>query len=167
MPEELPGPDGDNFSEPPPFFPYDAADAEREVADTGELVEVHIEGVFQAETGQQVSRFVLLSDGERKLPILIGPFEAQAILHVIENERPDRPMTHDLMRNVIEKLEGTLERVVIDDFWNTIYYAKLYIKHAGTELEIDSRPSDAICLALRFDSPVFVADSILNSAMDD
>jgi uncharacterized protein len=169
MPEEYPGPDGpDNLNEPPPFFPYDAAGAEREVADTGELIEVQVEGVFQAETGgQQVSRFVLVSDGERKLPIQIGPFEAKAILDVIENDRPDRPMTHDLMRNVLERLEANLERVVIDDFWNTIYYAKLYLRHKNEELEIDSRPSDAICLALRFDAPIFVADSILNSAMED
>src|SRR5262245_33731534 len=147
MPEE---PDGqENFDDPPPFFPYDANGSAREPGALGELVEVQIEGVFAAESNGSISRFVLLSDGERKLPILIGPYEAQAISLPLEGTRPDRPMTHDLVRAVLDRLNTNLDRVVIDDLWNTIYYAKLYIRTDKEEIEIDARPSDAIALSVR------------------
>lgn len=168
MPEEYEGPEGpDNLDEPPSFFPYDGNGARPEPAEPAELIEVQIEGVFAAENGGQISRFVLVSDGERKLPILIGPFEAQAIQLVLENTRPDRPMTHDLVRNILDRMEATIDRVVIDDFWNTIYYAKLYVRQGNEESEIDARPSDAIALAVRFDAPIYVADSILDAAMEE
>jgi len=168
MPEEYEGPEGpDNLNEPPPFFPYDGTGGEVEAAGSNELIEVQVEGVFQAESGGSISRFVLVSDGGRKLPIQIGPFEAQAILHVIDNDRPDRPMTHDLMRNILDRLGASLLRVIIDDVWNTIYYAKLYVKKGSEEIEIDGRPSDAIALALRFDAPIFVTEAILAAAMED
>ncbi|AIE87977.1 bifunctional nuclease family protein [Fimbriimonas ginsengisoli] len=168
MAEEFEGPDGsDNLDEPPAFFPYDATGGEREPAGNVELVEVQIEGIFEQQNMGNVARFVLVTDGTRRLPILIGPFEAQAIAMVIDNERPDRPMTHDLMRNIMDRLNATLDRVVIDDFWNTVYYAKLYLKTQDEEIELDSRPSDAIALAVRFDAPIFVADTILDAAMED
>ena len=168
MPEEFEGPEGpDNLDQPPPFFPYDGTDGRRESDEPVELVEVQIEGVFATENGGQISRFVLVSDGERRLPILIGPFEAQAIQLILEGTRPDRPMTHDLVRNILDRMDATVDRVVIDDFWNTIYYAKLYIRHGSEESEIDSRPSDAIALAVRFDAPIFVADSILENALSE
>lgn len=168
MPEEYEGPEGpDNLDEPPPFFPYDTNG--RRTTASGELIEVQVEGVFQAENSGQISRFVLVSDGTRRLPIIIGPFEAQAISMVVENQRADRPLTHDLLKNVLDRLAVVLDRVVIDDFWNTIYYAKLYLKKEGSdeESEIDARPSDAIALAVRFDAPIFVADSILDAAMEE
>jgi uncharacterized protein len=134
----------------------------------GELIEVSIEGVFAAENAGNISRFVLLSDGERKLPILIGPYEAQAISLPLDGTQPDRPMTHDLVRNIMDRLEATLDRVVIDDLWNTIYYAKLYLKSkSDEEIEIDSRPSDAIALAVRFEAPIFVADGILEAGGEE
>jgi bifunctional DNase/RNase len=168
MPEEYEGPEGpDNLDEPPSFFPYDGSGARPEPTEPVELIEVQIEGVFAAENSGQISRFVLVSDGERKLPILIGPFEAQAIQLVLEGTRPDRPMTHDLIRNMLDRMEATIDRVVIDDFWNTIYYAKLYVRQGTEEAEIDARPSDAIALAVRFDAPIFVADSILDAAMEE
>lgn len=166
MPEEIEGPDGhDDLNQPPAFFPQGPG-PDRQREDLGELVEVQIEGVFAAESSGSISRFVLLSDGERRLPILIGPFEAQAISMPLEGARPDRPLTHDLLRNVMDRLEGRLDRVVIDDLWNTIYYAKLYVKRGTEEYEIDARPSDAVALAIRFDAPVFVADGILEQAME-
>jgi bifunctional DNase/RNase len=165
MPEEYEGPEGpDNLDQPPPFFPYEGGGRRPEPSEPVELVEVQIEGVFAAENGGSISRFVLVSDGLRKLPILIGGFEAQAIQSVLDNRRPDRPMTHDLVRNILERIDWTIDRVVIDDFWSAIYYAKLYVKKANEEIEIDSRPSDAIALAMRFDAPVYVADSILSAA---
>jgi uncharacterized protein len=167
MPDEPEGEEPENLDEPPPFFPYDGNLPTREPGAMGELVEVQIEGVFAHENGGNISRFVLLSDGERRLPILIGPFEAQAIQLVIENTRPDRPMTHDLLRSIVERLNATIDRAVIDDFWNTIYYAKVYVQGAGEEMEIDARPSDAIALAVRFDAPIFVAEGILDAAMEE
>lgn len=153
----------ENFEEPPSFFPFSGGAPMRESGSLGELVEVRIEGVFAAESNGNISRFVLLSDGLRKLPILIGPFEAQAISLPLEGTRPDRPMTHDLIRAMLDRLAATLDRVVIDDLWNTTYYAKLYIRTDKEEIEIDARPSDAIALSVRFDAPIFVADGILEA----
>lgn len=157
----------ENYEEPPPFFPYSGTGPKREPGSMGELVEVQIEGVFAAESNGNISRFVLLSDGERKLPILIGPYEAQAISLPLEGTRPDRPMTHDLVKAVMDRLGTNLDRVVIDDLWNTIYYAKLYMRTDREEIEIDARPSDAIALSVRFDAPIFVADGILEASMED
>jgi bifunctional DNase/RNase len=167
MPEDYDGDEPENLEEPPAFFPLENGLPEREPGAPGDLIEVQIEGVFGAENQGQISRFVLISDGERKLPILIGPFEAQAIQLVLESNRPDRPLTHDLYKNTLDRLGATVERIVIDDFWNTVYYAKIYILHNGSEIEIDARPSDAIALAMRFEAPVFVAESILDAAMDE
>ena len=82
------------------------------------------------------------------------------------NTRPDRPMTHDLFKNVLDRFEAVIDRVVIDDFWNTIYYAKLYVKSSKEEFEIDARPSDAIALAVRFDAPILVSEGILDQAIE-
>lgn len=166
MPEEFEGPEGpDNLDVPPSFFPYDRG-ARPEPIEPVELVEVRIDGVYAAETGGQISRFVLLSDGDgRKLPIMIGPFEAQAIQTVLERRREDRPMTHDLIRNILDRFSSVVDRVVIDDMWSTTYYAKLYIRNGSEEMEIDSRPSDGIAMAVRFEAPIFVADTILEAAV--
>lgn len=158
-PEEEP----ENLDQPPPFFPYDPTqDVTRDKEDFGEPVQVRIEAVFAAQSGETTQRFVLLTDGERKLPIIIGPFEAQAISLALEGFQPDRPLTHDLTRQIIDRLGASVERVIIDDLWGTTYYAKLVIKHRGKELIIDSRPSDAIALAVRCEAPVFVAGGILD-----
>ena len=168
MSDESEGAEGpENFDEPPAFFPYESAGPRREPGSLGELVEVQIEGVFAAESGGNVSRFVLLTDGDRKLPILIGPYEAQAITLPLEGVRPDRPMTHDLIKSIMDRLEADLDRVVIDDLWSTTYYAKLYIKKGKEEFEVDARPSDSIALAVRFDAPIFVADGILDQAPEE
>jgi len=168
MPEEYDEPErSDNLDEPPAFFPYEGAAPIRVPGAMGELIEVSVEGVYAAENNGQISRFVLVTDGDRKLPILIGAFEAQAILLEHEGARADRPMTHDLIRTIMERAKLTLDRVVIDDFWNAVYYAKLYIRSGGEEIEIDARPSDSIALAMRFEAPIFVADGILEAAMDE
>jgi bifunctional DNase/RNase len=168
MPEENEGPERpDNLDDPPPFFPYGPEDSVRERGAMGQLIDVRIEGVFMAENGGQVSRFVLLTDEERRLPILIGPAEATAIQMALEGRQPDRPMTHDLLRNILERVGADLDRVVIDDFWNTVYYAKLYLRKGNEEMEIDARPSDAIALAVRFNTPIQVADGILEAALED
>lgn len=165
MSDELPD-DSEGLDKPPSFFPYESEESEPEPIEMGEPIECQIEGVFGYDSNGQIQRFVLLSDGERKVPILIGPFEAQAISLPLDGQTPDRPMTHDLLRNIIDKLGCTLTRIVIDDLWSTTYYAKLYLKKGDDEMEIDSRPSDAIALAVRFDAPIYVADGILESNND-
>jgi uncharacterized protein len=161
MPEEFEGQEPDDLEDPPPFFPAELTGDVRMPTDLGDLVEVSVEGVYAVENGGQTSRFVLLAEGGRKLPILIGPFEAQAISFPLEGARPDRPMTHDLLKTIIDRLDGDVDRVVIDDLWNTIYYAKVYVKKGKEEMEIDARPSDAIAIAVRYDVPILVAEGIL------
>lgn len=168
MPEELPEDEGsEDLNLPPSFFPLDSGSPSRDSGNMGELVPCNIEGIFAAESNGNQSRFVLLTDGDRKLPILIGGFEATAITLPLEGARPDRPLTHDLIRNILDRLDVNLDRVVIDDLWNGIYYAKLYIKHGKEEIEIDARPSDAIALAVRFNSDILVADAILDQGIED
>lgn len=160
MPEDLPE-EGGEFERPPSFFPYEDAEETEQPIDLGEPVEVTVEGVFATEHAGQIQRFVLVTDGERKLPILIGPFEAQAITLPMEGTLPDRPLTHDLMKTMLDRMDCTLEKVVIDDLWSTTFYAKLHLRKGEEEIVIDSRPSDAIAMAVRFDAPIFVADGIL------
>lgn len=165
MPEDYED-DPEGLEKPPSFFPYEGDRESVQPVDYGEPVEVSVEGVFASDIQGNVQRFVLLSDGDRKLPIIIGGFEATAITLSLEGTTTDRPMTHDLLRNVIERLEATMDRVVIDDLWSTTYYAKIFLKHGDREITIDSRPSDAIALALRFDVPIYVADGILEQATE-
>ncbi|MFZ4508361.1 MAG: bifunctional nuclease family protein [Fimbriimonas sp.] len=163
MAEEFEG--AEDLDQPPAFFPYEGG-AERR-ANLGELVEVRIDGVYEGERDGHISRFVMLTDGERRLPILIGAFEAHAIQAPMEGAQPERPMTHDLIRKVLDRLGCPVDRVVIDDLWNAVYYAKIYLRQDKGELEIDSRPSDAIAMAVRFNAPIFVADGILDQAFED
>lgn len=168
MPDEPEGANGpENLDEPPAFFPSEFLGPDREPGSMGELLEVSIEGVYAVENAGSISRFVLLTEGRRRLPILIGPFEAQAISLPLDGNRPERPMTHDLIKNVVDRLGADVDRVVIDDLWNTIYYAKVYLRKGEEEIEIDSRPSDAIAIAVRFDAPIFVAEGILETAAEE
>lgn len=168
MPDEIEGNgDSGNLDEPPAFFPQDFLSPDRDTSEMGDLVEVSIDGVYAVESGNQISRFVLLVDGGRRLPIMIGPFEAQAISLPLDGARPDRPLTHDLIKNMVERLGAFVDRIVIDDLWNTIYYAKVYLRKGDEEMEIDARPSDAVALAVRFDAPIFVSEGILETAAEE
>jgi hypothetical protein len=150
------------FENPPSFFPYDESSDLEAIEDFGQPVEVRVEAVFATQSQEAIQRFVLLSDGIRKLPIVIGGFEAMAISLQLDAHTPDRPMTHDLLKKVIEKLDGDVVRIFIDDFVGGTYYAKIIMRDGeGDELSVDSRPSDAIALAVRCDAPIFVADGIL------
>ncbi|MBS1721588.1 MAG: bifunctional nuclease family protein [Armatimonadetes bacterium] len=164
MPEDFPEGSGE-YESPPSFFPYDeSSPIEDHPGDYGPPVEVQVEAVYMTQTPNQSQQFVLLTDGERKLPIVIGPFEATSITLALDGQYPDRPMTHDLMRTLIERMGYTVDRIVIDDLWGTTYYAKIYVVKDEEESEIDSRPSDAIALAVRFEAPIYVADGILDQA---
>jgi bifunctional DNase/RNase len=99
-------------------------------------------------------------DGKRFLPILIGPFEATAIALALEGTQVPRPLSHDLMRALLDELDATLEQVIIHDIKDATFFATLVISRDGQRREIDARPSDGIALALRVDAPIFVTDKI-------
>jgi bifunctional DNase/RNase len=103
-------------------------------------------------------------DGQRVLPIWIGMFEANAIALQIENVAPPRPMTHDLLRNVIQDLDASVQKVVVYDLQENTYYALIYLSLRGDTVTVDARPSDAIALALRTRAPIFVEDTVIDNA---
>lgn len=100
--------------------------------------------------------------GDKTLPIWIGLFEAQAIALAMENIIPPRPLTHDLAKSLIEKLRGKVDRIVINDLRHNTFYAKILIKQNGESIQVDSRPSDAIALALRLKVPIFIEEAVLD-----
>jgi bifunctional DNase/RNase len=112
------------------------------------------------------SPIVILKDkgGERVLPIWINPFEASAISMQLENVTPPRPMTHDLLRNVIADLDGTVDRVVVSDLQDNTFYALVHVTVRGHRVAIDARPSDAIALALRAAAPILVEEKVIDGA---
>jgi hypothetical protein len=109
---------------------------------------------------------VLLHDreGARVLPIWIGVFEANAIALQIENQATPRPMTHDLLRNVITDLKAAVDRVVVTELKDNTFYAAIYLRVGEDLVAVDARPSDAIALALRAKAPIFVEDAVLEGA---
>ncbi|RLE14417.1 bifunctional nuclease family protein [Candidatus Aerophobetes bacterium] len=100
--------------------------------------------------------------GDKTLPIWIGLFEAQSIALAMENIKPPRPLTHDLAKSLIEKLKGKVDKVVINDLRNNTFYAKILIRQNGEDIQVDSRPSDAIALALRLKVPIFIEEEVLD-----
>jgi hypothetical protein len=109
---------------------------------------------------------VILKDPENKLnlPIWIGLLEATAMATELEGIKMARPMTHDLLRNILNQLGGTVECVEVTELKENTYYALIYLSVGGRELAIDSRPSDALALALRTKSPIYVAKAVLEAS---
>jgi bifunctional DNase/RNase len=109
---------------------------------------------------------VILRDkeGDRVLPIWVGIFEANAIALQIENIATPRPMTHDLLRNVIRDLNGRVEKIVVSDLKETTFYALIYLQVGAEVIAVDARPSDALALALRTQAPIFVEEHVIDSA---
>lgn len=102
--------------------------------------------------------------GNRRLPIIIGAFEAQAIALEIEGIKPPRPLTHDLLKNLIDNLGASILEVVIDELRENTFYAKIILEVSALTNEVDARPSDAIALAVRAQSPIFVAEAVMQTA---
>jgi len=130
--------------------------------------EVKVMGVYaHQDQGTIANHFVLLRDNRgRRVPIFVGQFEAFAISLALEGDAPDRPFTHDLIRLLLERLDATIEGVVIDDLWNETFYAKIaLVKPGGETMDIDARPSDAIALALRVRAPIYMAESVLEATI--
>ncbi len=103
-------------------------------------------------------------DGKRRLPVVIGGFEAQAIAVAMEQMAPNRPLTHDLFKNTLESFNVDLKEVVINNLLDGVFYAKLVCVKDGEEYEIDSRTSDAVAMAVRFDCPIYTFEFIMDSA---
>ena len=104
------------------------------------------------------------SEGQKVLPIWVGVYEANAIALQIENVSTPRPMTHDLLKNVIGDLKGTVRKIVVSDLKDNTFFALIYLEVNGESVAIDARPSDAIALALRARAPIFVEESVIDNA---
>ena len=131
-----------------------------------ELTEVKVMGiVVDPKASNPVVVLVDLA-GEKALPIWIGVFEAEAISRGLEDVVTLRPMTHDLMKQILDTFQVSLNRVVINDLKDNTFYANLYLYVEGEELVVDSRPSDAIALAVRLKAPIFVAEGVMEATKD-
>jgi len=129
-------------------------------------VEVQVDGVaLDPDSGSPIVRLVEKAKAHRELPIWIGPFEAQAIALEMQGVPAPRPLTHDLMKQLVERLGGKLTRVEIGELRDNTYFATLHLQRpGGDELAVDARPSDAIALALRLHGPILVAEELFARA---
>jgi bifunctional DNase/RNase len=130
-----------------------------------EKVQVDILGLSTSPSSAGAYALILKeTNGKRKLPIIIGAFEAQSIALELEGMKPPRPLTHDLMRNIIDLFAVSLNEVCINELRDGTFYAKLTIEGLSETQEVDSRPSDAIALAVRYGAPIYVGEEVLNEA---
>ncbi len=125
-------------------------------------VQVELKRIIITETSDQQVIYLKEVEGERSFPIVIGSTEALAIDRRLKGQATPRPYTHELLSSVIEKMEGRLERIVINDLQEHTFFAKLIIRQNGKSLEIDSRPSDAIALGVANNVPIFVAEHVMD-----
>jgi len=132
------------------------------------MIQVELTRIMITETHDHQIIVLKEKAGQRSLPIVIGIYEATAIDRNVKEIQTPRPLTHDLLASVIQSLEATLVRIVIDDLRDNTFYAKLVLQQNGRQVEVDSRPSDAIALATQASTPIFVAESVLDevSRMD-
>ena len=130
------------------------------------LIQLTIKGVSYSET--QTGAYALIlkeAEGDRRLPIIIGGFEAQSVAIALEKElKPKRPLTHDLFKNFAERFNIYVKQVIIHKLVDGVFYSSLICERDKIEEIIDARTSDAIAMALRFNAPIFVYDSILKQA---
>lgn len=130
-----------------------------------DLVQVTIENISLSNLGFVV--FLRRSDADKVLPIFIGAPEAHSIAAAYNNHKFPRPLTHDLFRNVLDLLECKVTRIVITGITENTFFSKIFLQRTDENFQIDSRPSDALALALRFKAPVFVQKSVLETASID
>lgn len=128
------------------------------------MIEVEVDSIRVSLMNQQ--RVVLLKDttAERYIPIWIGQFEAEAITIELQQGEQSRPLTHDLLRTSIQALGGNIDYVLINDLRRDVFYAKVVITHNGEQIEVDSRSSDAIALAVRAKCAIFVNEAVMERA---
>jgi len=128
-------------------------------------VQVEILGLSSSpSTGGAYALLLKEMFGSRRLPIIIGSYEAQAIALEMEGIKPPRPLTHDLLKNMIDNLGATIQEVIVDDLRENTFFAKIVLEISTLTNEIDARPSDAIALAVRADAPIYVREEVMNTA---
>lgn len=132
------------------------------------FIKVKISGVI---LDPNTNSFIVLLKEENNnkdpLPIWVGRAEGNAINFALEGIIPPRPMTHDLIKNILNTLMIKIDRVVVTDLRNNTYYANIFLNVKGTEIAVDSRPSDAIALATRVDAPIFVAEDVIKKRTEE
>lgn len=127
------------------------------------MIEVRVNGIFL--TQSQASGIILKEkEGERTLPIVIGEYEAQSIALALEDLKPPRPITHDLTVNLLDSIGVTIESVIISELRDNTYYAIIRLQKELETIEVDARPSDAIALAVRLGSDIFVNETVMDQA---
>ncbi len=130
-----------------------------------DFVQVDIVGLSTSPSSGGAYALVLAEmDGNRRLPIIIGAFEAQAIALELENIQPPRPMTHDLLRDLFQTVGTSVRDIVIDELREGTFFAKIRYSNGKDEGQLDSRPSDAVALAVRMEAPIFVSPAVLDEA---
>jgi hypothetical protein len=128
-------------------------------------IKLRILGISYSQTQSGAYALILVeSDGKRRLPIIIGSFEAQSIAIELENMKPTRPLTHDLFKIVVDTFGISVKEVNIYKFTDGIFYAKLVCSNGANMVEIDSRTSDAVAIALRMHCPIYTTEAIMNAA---
>jgi len=173
--EGTPDPSGDEGEAPafdPNANPYETtSETENRAPRALNEKEVKVMGIWGAQDpnnpdGPPKQTFVLLRDNRgRRAPIFIGTFETMAIQMALEGVTPERHLTHDLLKNSIERLGGKVERITIDDLWQGTFYARITVTAKdGSTVDIDGRPSDAIALALRTRAPIYMAEDVIETA---
>jgi hypothetical protein len=128
------------------------------------MQEMHIYGVSFDLVGKQPIVLLKTVDGNKFLPIWIGHPEAAAILMKLQSASTPRPMTHDLVTDILEQLDAQVVRITVTELRENTFFAQITVQQDGKELEIDSRPSDAIALAIRADAPIFAADEVIEES---
>jgi len=131
-------------------------------------VKMNLSRIIISEINNEQVIYLKEEDGERQFPILIGIFEATSIDRRVKSDRTSRPLTHDLVVNIVEALDGELDSVIINELKEQTYFAKLRIKRDGELIEVDARPSDAIAVAVTCDPhlPIYVAEEVLGEVGD-
>ena len=128
------------------------------------MQEMVIYGVSFDLVGKQPIVLLKTADGNKFLPIWIGHPEAAAILMKLQSQAPPRPMTHDLVTDMLDQLGAQVIRITVTELRENTFYAQITVQQDGSEIEIDSRPSDAIALAIRADAPIFAADRVIEES---
>ena len=128
------------------------------------MLEMNIESIRVSLLNYQRVVILRVKESNRYLPIWIGPSEADAIAMRLQEYSSARPMTHDLLSSVIATLGATVEHIIVSDLTNDTFYAKIILQVNGSTMEIDSRPSDAIALAVRAEAPIYAVDEVVHKA---
>lgn len=136
-------------------------------SETAVPVQMELRRIIISEIHDQQVILLREVDGERSFPIVIGIFEATSIDRRVKNSLTPRPLTHDLVNNVVEQLGAELQDVIISELREHTYFAKLRIRHEGELIEVDSRPSDAIALAVTARVPIYVNEDVLNELANE